>query len=92
MLGARPNGGGCGDEAYGKGLQMEAAIEAIGEGGQVPLAVLGEVKRRVSAAETRLEVAKEGVDPQKLRQLLGLAAADDGRLVLANHTGSGLAL
>jgi hypothetical protein len=55
------------------GPEVEAGVEAIGEGAEVLASVLAEAKRLVAAADHRLDVAQRRVDPGELRQLAPLA-------------------
>ncbi len=43
--------------------EIEATVEAIGEGGEVSSRILSEVERMVTATEAGFEVAEHGVDP-----------------------------
>jgi len=68
----RLDAAGMADRVYEHGLQIEAAIEAIGECAEI----LGELEGLVAAAGHGLEVAEVRVDPGELGQIAGLAIAD----------------
>src|SRR5439155_10720220 len=67
------------------GLQIEAPIEPVLDLGEVAMRVLGDLHSVVRACHCGLQVAEDGVDGLKLRQLdAGLAAAGDDSLVYAS--------
>jgi hypothetical protein len=51
------------EQAVQEGLQVDAAIEAVGEGAEVLAGVLCEPEGFVGAADQGLQVAQNGVDP-----------------------------
>ena len=57
------------------GRQVRAPVESIGKLRQIPRAVLRAVKRMVSPAQGRFQVAQHRVDPLELKHLGGLPAA-----------------
>src|SRR3954471_19757780 len=72
-----PVGLGCGvdrgpGEALDDAVELETAIEAVGEAGQVGLGVL-RADVVVGAGQRRLDVAERGVDPAERRPVRGLA-------------------
>ena len=77
------------DHARNQVAQIEAAIESVGEGGQVVGSVLAVLQRVVSAGQRGLEVAQHCVDPEELRHISRLAVTDDHRLVGAACCGDG---
>lgn len=88
-LGARFAPAGIDDEAGEQAGQVEAPIEAVGEGGQVGGCVLAEVEGMQSARLRRLEIAQNRVDPRELRQFARLARADDDGHVHTAGIGDG---
>ena len=60
------------DEVGIQSAQVEAAIEAIGEGGQVALGILAVVQRVERAGQGCLQIAQHRVDPLELRQVARL--------------------
>src|SRR3954471_23236006 len=83
-----PVGLGCGvdcgpGEALDDAVELETAIEAVGEAGQVGLGVL-RADVVVGAGQRRLDVAERGVDPAERRPARGpLTRAGHDREVLA---------
>src|SRR5450631_1908247 len=78
------------DQARDQSCQVEASVEAVGECTKVAVGVLAVLEGFVGARQHRLEVAQHGVDPLELRQIPGLALADDDHRVSApgiNHRG-----
>lgn len=80
---------GVDDQARHQVAQIEAAIESVGESGQVVGGVLAVFERVVSAGQRGLEVTQHSVHPQELRQISRLAVPDDHRLVGASCGGDG---
>lgn len=69
------------DQARQQVAQIEAAIEAIGECGEVAVGMLGPGQRVERAVQRGLEIAEDRVDPLELRQFVRLAIPDhDGRM------------
>ena len=62
-------------------IEVETPVEAVGEGGQIARALLGEVERMVRPTEAGLQIAQNGVDPTEFRHIFRLAGADDDGLV-----------
>ena len=56
--------------------QVEAVVEAVAEGTEVTMRVLGEKEVLVGTANHRLEIPDDGVDPLEDRQLARLALSD----------------
>ena len=81
LLGARLAACNGNDEAGDQRVQVESAVEPVGEGSQVVGGVFAVVKGMVGTCERRLEVAQDGVDPGEFGQVAGLAITDDGRHV-----------
>ena len=71
------------DEVGDPYAQVEAAIEAVGEGGQVALGVLAVVQRVERASQGCLQIAQHRVDPLELRQVARLECAQHDGLVQA---------
>ena len=69
------------EQTLGQGGQVETPVEPVGKGAQVAGSIFGEPKRMVGAAEAGLQIAEYRVDPLEFRQILGLAAPDNSRLV-----------
>src|SRR3954452_24985912 len=68
-------------EALDDAVEPEAAVEPVGEAGQVGLSVLG-AEVVVRTGDRRLDVAEGGVDPPERRQARGpLAPAGHERAV-----------
>jgi hypothetical protein len=59
------------------GAQVKAADEAVLELGKVAMALLGEGKRMVGAADGGLQVTEQGIDRPELGQLDAQPTADD---------------
>jgi len=55
--------------------QVESAVEAVREGGEVSGRILAEVERVVAAGETGFQIAEHGVDPLKFRKVPRLRPA-----------------
>ena len=64
-----------GHQAVQQGRQVEPAVEAVIEGAEVAVGVLGELERLVVTANRRLQIAQDGVDPGELRRITRLAVA-----------------
>lgn len=77
----RPRADGVADQAVQQGWQVEPAVEPVGEGAEVTAGVIGKLECLVAAADSRLQVAQDGVDPGELRHIAGLAIADDDERV-----------
>jgi len=60
-------------------MQIEAAVEPVGEGGEVVGGVFAVIERVVGTCQRPLEIAQNGVDPSELGQLAWFAVTDDGR-------------
>src|SRR3990167_636372 len=88
-LRVRPTAGGGDDQARMQCAEIESAIEAIGESGEISGRILSKVECMVTPAQTGLEVAQYGVDPLELGQVLRLSSGDDGRLMHASGRGDG---
>lgn len=71
------------DQGVQQGWQTEPAIEPVGEGAEVVAGALGELERIAAAADGRLQVAQDGVDPGELRHVARLGIADDERVSAA---------
>ena len=69
-------------------MEVEAPIEAIGDGAEVPLGVLAEGEGMVGPTEARFDVPQDRVHPMKERQVLGFAPADDSGLVRTAGVGN----
>ena len=69
--------------------EVEAAIETVGERGEVSSGVLAEGKRVVGTLQTGLEIAQDCVDPQEFGYVLGLSPAHDDGFVRATGPGDG---
>ena len=69
------------DESNDQVGEVESAVEAVSEGAEVAISVLGVAEGLVGARQHGLEVAQDGVDPFELRQLPGFALTDDFNLV-----------
>lgn len=69
--------GGSIDEAWDQVLQLEAAVEAIAELGEIALQVLG-IQHVVRAVQGVLDVAEHGVNPleHRVRHAGGTTAGD----------------
>lgn len=65
------------NEARHQAAQIEASVEAVGEGGEVVGGVLAVVQRVVRARQRGLEIAQHGVDPLELGQVAGREVAHD---------------
>jgi len=78
-------------ESYEDGGQIESAVEAVLDLGEVAMGVLGEIERMVGSSEGGLQIAQQGVDRSELFELdAGRAAAGDGALVRGTSGGDGL--
>lgn len=64
--------------------EIEAPVESIGNCAEVWCGVFATVKSVVATAHTSLEIAEHGIDPLKLRHLLGLAPANRDRFLAAS--------
>ena len=69
--------------------QVEAAIEAVGEGGEVALSVLAVVQRVERTGQSCLQIAQHFVDPLELWQVARLERAHHDGLVHAARVGNG---
>ena len=63
--------------------QIEAPVEAIGEGGQVVFSVLAVVQRMEGPGQGRLQIAQHRVDPLELGQVARLEGTHHGGHVRA---------
>jgi len=70
-------------------LEIKAAIESIGECGEVVRRILLEAEGMVRPRQAGLEIAKHGIDPMKLGHVLGFAPRDDGALMRTIRGGDG---
>ena len=62
-------------------MEVEAAIEAIGDSAEVAFGVLAEAEGMVGTAEAGFDIAQDRVHPVEQRQLFGLTPADDRGLM-----------
>ena len=58
--------------------QVESAVEAVGESGEIATGILSEAERMLGARQAGLQVAQHGVDPLELGQVVGLSPRHDG--------------
>lgn len=65
------------DETHDQAGEVEAPVESVGECSEVVIRISGVAEVRVGTRQHCLEVAQHGVDPLELRQVPGLALADD---------------
>jgi hypothetical protein len=80
-LGARTAACGGHQQSVGKGVEVEAAIEAIGDSAEVAIGVLAEVQGMVGTAEAGFDIAQDPVHPVEQRRLFGLTPAHDRGLM-----------
>ena len=66
-----------GEQVGDHGVEIEASVEAVGEGAEIAAGVFAELERLVRAGDRGLQVAQDGVDPVELGQFARLALADD---------------
>ena len=71
------------DEVSNQSAEVEAAIGAIGEGGQVALGILAVIQRVDRAGQGCLQIAQHHVDPIELRQVARLGCTHHNGLVHA---------
>ena len=57
------------DQVHDERAQVEALVEAVGEGGKIVFRVLAVVQRVDGTGQRRLQVAEHGVGPFELRQI-----------------------
>src|SRR5574337_1354266 len=86
-LRVRPAAGRGDEQSLMQGAEVEAAVEAVSEGGAVSSRIFSEVERMVAAGETGLESAQHGVDPSELGQILRHSRPHDRTLVRAAGLG-----
>ena len=75
------------DESCNEAAQVEARVEAIGEGGQVAPSVLALVQRMEGPGQGGLQIAQHRVDPLELGKISRLEGADRGGHVHAAGVG-----
>ena len=80
-LRARVAGRGGHQQSVGEGMEVEAAIEAIGDSAEVAFGVLAEAEGMVGTAEAGFDIAQDRVHPVEQRQLFGLTPAHDRGLM-----------
>jgi len=69
-------------------MEVEAAIEAVGDGAEVALGVFVEAEGMIGTAEAAFEIAEDRVHPMEHGQLLGFAPTNNRRLVCATCVGN----
>ncbi len=78
VLRVRPALRRCHQQALGQRLEVEPAIEAVGEGAKILRCIFSKSKTVVAATQAGLEVSLHRVDPLQLGYILGLAPCQDG--------------
>ena len=81
LLGARLAACNSDDEADDERVQVESAVEPVGEGSEVVGGGFAVVECVVGTCQRRLEIAQDGIDPGEFGQVAWLAITDDGRHV-----------
>ena len=66
-----------GEECANQAVQVEAPVEAVGEGAKIAAGVLAELEGLVRAADCGLQIAQDGVDPVELGHVARLALTDN---------------
>ncbi len=87
LLGARFAARYSDDETDDERVQVESAVEPIGEGSEVVGGVFAVVDGVVGACQRRPEIAQEGVDSGEFEQVAWLSITDDGGHLDATSVG-----
>ena len=78
----------CGhQQSLGQRLEIEPAIEPVGEGAEVLRCILSKSEAVVAAAQTGLEVSQHRVDPLQLGYVFGFAPCHDSAFMGASGLG-----
>lgn len=77
------------DQPCDEAAQIEAAVEAVGEGGEVGVGMLGPAQRVIRAVQAGFEIAQDRVHPGELRQVSRLAITHHDGQVNAARSGHG---
>ena len=78
----------CGyEQSLGQCLEIESAIESVGEGAEVLRCVLSKAEAVVAATQAGLEVSQHRVDPLQLRYIVGLTPCDHSVFMGASGLG-----